>query len=105
MSIYSEIAKAESENREFAVVTVVATSGSTAREAGTMMLVYPDGSIAGTVLGHISLRQIPKTGEKGRGLALAGTIVGWVGIGLAALLILLFVIIWVSSVSTLTTTY
>lgn len=57
MSIYSEIAKAESENREFAVVTVVATSGSTAREAGTMMLVYPDGSITGTVGGGIVERQ------------------------------------------------
>ena len=53
MSIYSEIAKAESENKEFAVVTVVATAGSTAREAGTMMLVYPDGSIVGTVGGGI----------------------------------------------------
>lgn len=53
MSIYSDIAKAESENREFAVVTVVSTSGSTAREAGAMMLVFPDGSISGTVGGGI----------------------------------------------------
>lgn len=53
MSIYADIAKAESENREFAVVTVVATTGSTAREAGAMMLVFPDGSISGTVGGGI----------------------------------------------------
>lgn len=53
MSIYSDIARAESENREFAVVTVVSTTGSTAREAGAMMLVFPDGSISGTVGGGI----------------------------------------------------
>ena len=84
------------------VLAILSLVGSILGIIGVLPLI---GSIAGTVLGHISLRQIPKTGEKGRGLALAGTIVGWVGIGLAALLILLFVIIWVSSVSTLTTTY
>lgn len=35
-------------------------------------------SILGIVLGHISLSQIKKTGEGGRGLALAGTILGYV---------------------------
>jgi peptidyl-prolyl cis-trans isomerase B (cyclophilin B) len=35
--------------------------------------------IAGIVVGHISLSQIKKTGENGRGLALAGTILGYVG--------------------------
>lgn len=35
--------------------------------------------IAGAVLGHITLRQIAQTGESGRGLALAATIIGWVG--------------------------
>lgn len=35
--------------------------------------------IAGAVLGHITLRQIAHTGEAGRGLALAATIIGWVG--------------------------
>jgi hypothetical protein len=35
--------------------------------------------IAGAVLGHITLRQIAQTGESGRGMALAATIIGWVG--------------------------
>lgn len=35
--------------------------------------------VAGAVLGHITLRQIAQTGEGGRGLALAATIIGWVG--------------------------
>ena len=35
--------------------------------------------IAGAVLGHITLRQLAQTGEPGRGMALAATIIGWVG--------------------------
>ena len=31
----------------------------------------------------MSLSQIKRTGEGGRGMGLAGTIVGWVGIGLS----------------------
>ena len=38
------------------------------------------GSVAGVIMGHISLRQIPRTGETGRGMALAGLIVGYVGL-------------------------
>ncbi|MET0296560.1 MAG: DUF4190 domain-containing protein, partial [Microbacterium sp.] len=40
------------------------------------------GSLAGVIMGHISLKQIARTGEKGRGMALAGVIVGWVGLAL-----------------------
>jgi hypothetical protein len=36
-------------------------------------------SIVAIILGHISLSQIKKTGEQGRGMALAGTILGYVG--------------------------
>ncbi|MCR2826553.1 DUF4190 domain-containing protein [Microbacterium sp. zg.Y909] len=63
------------------------------------------GSIAGAILGHLALRQIPKSGEKGRGMALAGTIVGWVGIGLVVLLIVLFAVIWIVGVGSLSSTY
>ncbi|WP_232498009.1 DUF4190 domain-containing protein [Agromyces humatus] len=41
------------------------------------------GSIAGVICGHIALSQIKKTGEQGRGMAVAGLIVGYVGIVLA----------------------
>ena len=34
--------------------------------------------IAGIITGHIALRQIRRTGEQGHGLALAGTILGYV---------------------------
>lgn len=42
-------------------------------------------SLVAVITGHMSLGQIKKTGEQGRGLALAGTIIGWVGIGLTVL--------------------
>lgn len=35
-------------------------------------------SIAGAVVGHSALRRIKETGQPGRGIALAGVILGWV---------------------------
>ncbi|MFD1937736.1 MULTISPECIES: DUF4190 domain-containing protein [Nonomuraea] len=48
-------------------------------------------SIVGAILGHISLGQIKKTGEEGRGMALAGLILSYVG--LAGWVI--FLVIWI----------
>ena len=45
-------------------------------------------SLLAVIFGHISLRQINRTGERGRAMALAGTILGWVGIAVAILLII-----------------
>jgi hypothetical protein len=39
-------------------------------------------SIGGVICGHISLGQIKQTGEQGRGMAVAGLIIGYVGIAL-----------------------
>ncbi|WP_353813510.1 DUF4190 domain-containing protein [Agromyces sp. SYSU T00266] len=49
--------------------------------------------ILGLIFGHIALSQIKKTGEKGRGLALAAVIIGWIAValgGLTAMFILIF---------------
>lgn len=48
------------------------------------------GSLVGVITGHMALSQIKRTGEQGRGLALAGTIVGYVGLGFILLLVLFF---------------
>lgn len=48
------------------------------------------GSLAGAIMGHIALNQLKTSGEKGRGMALAGVIVGWIGLGLIVLVILFF---------------
>jgi len=55
------------------------------------------GSLAGAIMGHISLGQLKQSGEKGRGLALAGVIVGWVGLGLLILGVLAFFAIFAAT--------
>jgi len=46
---------------------------------------------AGIVLGHIALSQIRRTGEEGKGLAIAGLIIGYV----STALLLLVVVFWI----------
>lgn len=57
------------------------------------------GSVAAVICGHIALNQIKRTGEGGRGLALAGVIVGYVGIGLPLLIGIAYAIIIAGAVS------
>ncbi len=45
-------------------------------------------AIPAVVLGHMARRQIRQTGEDGAGMALAGLILGWVGIVLSVLFVL-----------------
>jgi len=40
------------------------------------------GAVAAIITGHVALTQIKKSGESGRGLALAGTIIGYVTVSL-----------------------
>ncbi|GAA1060354.1 DUF4190 domain-containing protein [Agromyces bracchium] len=47
-------------------------------------------SLVGIITGHIALSQIKKTGEQGRGLAIAGLIIGYVGLVLG----IIFAIVW-----------
>ena len=51
--------------------------------------------LAGIICGHIALGQIKKTGEGGHGLALWGTILGYVFTGIAVLFIIIYVIFFV----------
>ena len=44
------------------------------------------GAVAGVITGHFALSQIRRTGEKGRGLALAGLITGYAGVAAAILI-------------------
>lgn len=64
------------------LMTDAASSASTStsnRLAPVALILAVLVPVAGAVLGHVTLRQIAQTGEGGRGLALAATIVGWVG--------------------------
>jgi hypothetical protein len=49
--------------------------------------------IPAIICGHLARRQIRQTGEQGAGLALAGLILGYVGIALFVVLIAVFVVI------------
>lgn len=52
-------------------------------------------SLAAVICGHIALSQIKKTGEKGRGLAIAGLVIGYLGLisGLIFLVVVVLVTI------------
>ena len=49
-------------------------------------------SVLGIILGFVALNQIKKTGEQGRGLALAGIWIGFVAVGITVLIIILQVV-------------
>ena len=49
------------------------------------------GSILALIFGYIALRQIKQRQQRGRGLAIAGVVLGWIGVGLLAMVIVLAV--------------
>jgi hypothetical protein len=55
-------------------------------------LIFGIGAIAGVVTGHIAMSQIRRTGEGGRGLALAGVVVGYCLVGLWLLFVIAYII-------------
>ena len=50
-------------------------------------------SIVGIITGHIALSQIKKTGEQGRGMAIAGLIIGYIGIAAGIIWIIMIIIL------------
>ncbi|WP_223357700.1 DUF4190 domain-containing protein [Leifsonia sp. ZF2019] len=54
-------------------------------------------SLVGIICGHIALGQIKRTGEKGRGFALAGLIIGYVSIALTIVGVTILIIVSVMS--------
>ncbi len=51
MSIFDKLAQLEKAGKSVVLATIVHTSGSVPRHEGTKMIVYPDGSIEGTIGG------------------------------------------------------
>ncbi len=51
MSVFQDLARIEEENKAAALCTIIRSQGSTPRRSGSRMLVYPDGSITGSVGG------------------------------------------------------
>lgn len=60
------------------------------------VVIWGIGFIVGVICGHISLGQIKKTGEQGRGMAVAGLIIGYIGIALSIIGIIIVIAIFAS---------
>ena len=50
-------------------------------------------ALAGIICGHIALSQIKRTGEGGRGLAVAAVIIGYCSVALTALLVFFWIVL------------
>jgi xanthine dehydrogenase accessory factor len=58
MDIFKEIAAAQAEGKPFVLTTLIRTAGSVPRDVGAKMLVFADGSIAGTIGGGTFEKQV-----------------------------------------------
>jgi len=56
-------------------------------------------AIGGIVCGHIALAQIKRTGEGGRGFAIAGLVLGYVGIGFFVLFFAIWLVMFIAVVT------
>jgi len=55
--------------------------------------------LAGVICGHIALSQLKRTGESGRGLAIAGLVIGYIYIAFVALFVVIAIIAGVVAAS------
>lgn len=90
---------AQQKTNTLAVVSLVASL------VGIVGILPFIGSLVGVITGHMSLNQLKTNGEKGRGMALAGTIIGWVGLGLAILGGILLVFLFIGLAASENTRY
>ncbi len=58
------------------------------------IIFYFIGSIVGIITGHISLSQLKTSNEGGRGLAISGLIVGYVGLALSIIGTIVMIAFW-----------
>src|SRR5262249_61765744 len=56
------------------------------------LFVWTPASIAAVIMGHAARRQIRQNGESGDGMAVAGLVLGWIGIALTLLFLLIIIV-------------
>jgi hypothetical protein len=61
-------------------------------------------SLVAIITGHIALSQIKKTGEQGRGLAIAGLVLGYLGLVAGIIFLIVWIAIFSAAVSSGTVT-
>ncbi|OPC81453.1 hypothetical protein B4N89_11270 [Embleya scabrispora] len=54
--------------------------------------IYWLGSLLAVIFGHIALAQTARTGQEGRGMAIAGVVLGWVGMAVLAVVIVALIV-------------
>jgi hypothetical protein len=73
--------------------TVVGTNGmAVASMVLGIVWIYWIGSVLALIFGYIARKQIKQSGQKGDGMAIAGIVLGWVGLGTLVLVIVAAVI-------------
>lgn len=74
------------EHRDASSTTPSTSAGTSPRATNTaavLALVFGiGGGVLGVVFGHLALSQIRRTGEAGRGMAIAGLVLGYIGCAL-----------------------
>lgn len=53
-----------------------------------ILWVYWIGSILAVIFGHIALRQTRRNGSRGRGMAIAGLVLGYIGVAILAFVLI-----------------
>jgi hypothetical protein len=62
-----------------------------------ILWIWGVGSILALIFGYVGLRQIRERDENGRGMAIAGVVLGWVGVAGMILIIVLAILASMSS--------
>lgn len=57
-----------------------------------ILWVYWVGSILALIFGYIGLRQIKERNEQGRGMAIAGVVLGWIWVGIGLIVIVIAIV-------------
>lgn len=81
---YAPVYVAPNPTNPLAIVSLVASLAG--------IFIWFIGPVVGIITGHIALSQIKKTGQQGHGMALAGTVVGYVLAGLTVLVVIAYII-------------
>jgi hypothetical protein len=56
-------------------------------------------SLVAIITGHIALSQIRKTGEKGRGLAIGGLVLGYLGVVAAIIVVIVWIAVFATAIN------
>jgi hypothetical protein len=62
-----------------------------------LLFLWVIGPILAVIFGHVGLKQIRTRNENGRGMAIAGIVMGWIGVAVSILFIVVIILAAVGS--------